>query len=103
MNLDAARKVKEEDRRSRSKYLDGLVGQPVAFLCARYWYRGMLVEVGDDFVVLENARAVETTGKASDSKPNVEDPIPSQLMISMMALEIVCQPAWVWHEMPVKK
>jgi hypothetical protein len=77
--------------------LTELKGQPVAVLCARYWYRGILTAADEGAILLENARAVEETGKASGEKPSVEDPIPSSVLISLGAVEIVCQPAWVWH------
>lgn len=38
------------------------MGEPVAVLCMRYWYRGRLAEVGEDFIVLTEAKAIEETG-----------------------------------------
>jgi len=73
------------------------MGEPVAVLCMRYWYRGRLAEVGEDFIVLTEAKAVEETGPASQAEPNQEDPIPSDILIKTMAIELICQPAWVWH------
>ena len=81
------------------KFLKSLEGQPVAVMCARYWYRGILSHVEKDAIVLTNPRAVESTGPSSGNAPQHEDPIPSDLIISLNAVEIVCQPAWVWHEM----
>lgn len=80
----------------------GYKGQPVAILCARYWYRGILADVGEDHVVLSNPRAVEVTGSAQQDRPEREDPIPSDLMIRIDFMEIVCQPTWVYHEMDEK-
>ena len=77
-------------------------GQPVAILCARYWYRGILKEIGEDHVLLTNPRAVEVTGSAQQDHPEREDIIPSDLMIRIDFMEIVCQPAWVYHEMDKK-
>ncbi len=77
-------------------------GQPVAILCARYWYRGYLAEVGKDHVVLSTPRAVEVTGSASQNHPEREDVIPSDVMIRIDFMEIVCQPSWVYHEMEDK-
>lgn len=75
------------------------VGQPIAILCARYWYRGILKEVGEDHALLTNPRAVEVTGSASQDHPEREDVIPSDLMVRLDFVEIVCQPSWVYHEM----
>lgn len=74
-------------------------GQPVAILCARYWYRGVLKELGADYVLLKYPRAVEVTGSAQSERPEREDPIPSDLMIRIDFMEIVCQPTWVTHDL----
>jgi len=89
-------------KRNMSEKLSELTGQPVAFLCARYWYRGMLQEVGDDFVTLTHAYAVESTGPANQASAVTEDPIPSDLTIALGALEQICQPLWVWKDMPIE-
>ena len=77
------------------KYL----GQPLAILCTRYWYRGIVAEAGRDYVTLSHVRAVEVTGPAASASPDTEDPVPSDLTISTAAIEQFCQPLWVWHEM----
>jgi hypothetical protein len=82
--------------------LEAYKGQPIAVLCARYWYRGILKEVGKDHVLLTNPRAVEVTGSASQDHPEREDVIPSDLMIRIDFMEIVCQPSWVYFEMSEK-
>jgi len=79
------------------EYLETFVGQPIAVLCMRYWYRGRLTKIGDGFIVLSEANAVEQTGSASSQEPSQEDAIPSDVFIKTMAIEIICQPAWVWH------
>jgi hypothetical protein len=86
------------DKISLAKYK----GKPIAALCARYWYRGILSEIDDNWAVLSFARAVEVTGSATQPIPSAEDPIPSDVMVSLGAVEIVCQPLWVWHDMPIK-
>jgi hypothetical protein len=63
------------------------------------WYRGILKEVGEDHALLTNPRAVEVTGSASQDHPEREDVIPSDLMVRLDFVEIVCQPSWVYHEM----
>lgn len=75
---------------------------PIAVLCARYWYRGMLRIVGTDFIALSNVRAVEVTGPAASAFPQTEDPVPSDMYISLNAVEQVCQPFWAWPNMPIE-
>lgn len=82
---------------SLAGYLEQYKEQPIAILCCRYWYRGLLAHVSKDVVVLREPRAVETTGRASSERPDTEDPIPSDLAISTDAIEIVCQPTWCFH------
>jgi hypothetical protein len=82
----------------REAYLD----LPVAILCARYWYRGMLRVVGSDYIALSNVRAVEVTGPAATAFPQTEDPVPSDMYISLNAVEQICQPFWAWPNMPIK-
>jgi hypothetical protein len=70
------------------------IGQPVAILCARFNYRGILSKVCDDCVVLAQARAVESSGASNSERPNSEDPIGSSVIISLNAVELVYQPNW---------
>ena len=70
------------------------IGQPLAILCARFNYRGLLSTVGEDFVVLAQARAVESSGASSQDRPSNEDPIGSSVVISLNAVELVYQPNW---------
>jgi hypothetical protein len=78
-------------------------GKPAAILCARYWYRGVVAEVGKNYIHLTNVRAVEVTGAANTEHPQTEDPVPSDMLISSDAIEQVCQPTWAWFEMPGEK
>jgi hypothetical protein len=75
------------------------IGQPVAILCARFNYRGILSKVTDDCVVLAQARAVESSGASNSEKPNSEDPIGSSIIISLNAVEIVYQPQWSFFDL----
>lgn len=75
------------------------VGQPVAILCARFNYRGILSKVTDDCVILAQARAVESSGASSSERPNSEDPIGSSVIISLNAVELVYQPNWVFSSL----
>jgi len=70
------------------------LGQPVAVLCARFNYRGILSAVGQDYLVLAQARAVESSGASSQERPSNEDVIGSSIVISLGAVEIIYQPNW---------
>jgi hypothetical protein len=70
------------------------IGQPVAILCARFNYRGILSKVTDDCCILAQARAVESSGASNSEKPNSEDPIGSSVIISLNAVELIYQPNW---------
>lgn len=72
------------------------IGEPVAVLCARYNYRGVLSKVTEDCLVLAQARAVETSGQSSNAVPDTEDVIGSSVVISLGAVELVYQPNWVF-------
>lgn len=76
--------------------LKRMLGEPVAIFCARYIYRGILAEVGTDSVRLTTPFAVEVSGRATRESPETEDSIPSDLIISLGSVEIVCQPTWAF-------
>jgi hypothetical protein len=74
--------------------LAAYLGQHLAVLCARFNYRGILSAVGNDFLVLAQARAVESSGDSAQERPSNEDPIGSSVVISLNAVELVYQPNW---------
>jgi hypothetical protein len=73
-------------------------GEPVAILCCRYWYRGIVADVGDNVVTLTNPRAVEITGVSTGARPSREDPIPSDIHVALASVELVCQPTWCFAD-----
>ena len=75
------------------------IGQPLAILCARFNYRGILSVVGEDYVVLAQARAVESSGASSQERPSNEDPIGSSVIISLNAVELIYQPVWCFFSL----
>ena len=75
-------------------YLLKFIGQPVAILCVRYKYRGIVREVGDDYCVLSNAFAVISGDASLAEAPMREDATISDLFISIDSIEIVHQPVW---------
>ena len=74
--------------------LAAYLGQPLAVLCARFNYRGILSAVGNDFLVLAQARAVDSSGASAQERPSNEDTIGSSVLISLNAVELVYQPNW---------
>lgn len=79
--------------------LTQFIGQPIAILCARFNYRGILSSVGEDHVVLAQARAVESSGASSQERPSNEDSIGSSIIISLNAVELVYWPNWCYHDL----
>ena len=77
-----------------AQLLQEYLGQPIAILCARFNYRGILSKITDDCVVLAQARAVESSGASNNERPNSEDPIGSSVVISLNAVELIYQPNW---------
>ena len=51
--------------------LDSLLGERVLLMCAGYFYEGKLIGVNNDFVKIDDAHIVYSTGKWSDK--NYED------------------------------
>jgi hypothetical protein len=81
---------------SMAVVLQEYIGQPVAVLCARFNYRGILSKVCDDCLVLAQARAVESSGASNSERPNSEDPIGSSVIISLNAVELIYQANWTF-------
>jgi hypothetical protein len=79
-----------------SDILKDYIGQPVAILCARFNYRGILSKVTRDCVILAKATAVESSGRSNSEKPNSEDVIGSSVVISLNAVELIYQPNWAF-------
>lgn len=101
MAKKAFSRVKPEDSvgTNMAKVLEEYIGQPLAVLCARFNYRGILSKVGDDCLVLAQARAVESSGASASDRPNSEDPIGSSVVISLNAVELIYQPNWCFHNL----
>jgi hypothetical protein len=90
------KKPEVKGKASISETLEQFVGQPIAVLCARFNYRGILSYVGADHLVLAQARAVESSGASSQERPSNEDPIGSSVIISLNAIELVYWPNWAF-------
>jgi hypothetical protein len=79
--------------------LTQFIGQPIAILCARFNYRGILSSIGEDHVVLAQARAVESSGASNQEKPTTEDPVGSSVIISLNAIELFYWPNWAFSSL----
>ncbi|MEM5810466.1 MAG: hypothetical protein QXP66_01025 [Candidatus Aenigmatarchaeota archaeon] len=80
-----------------AKYLSQFINEPISILCARYWYRGIVKEVGKDAVILAQPYVIEETGPVTDEKPKYESEIPSDILVSFEAIELICRPTWTFH------
>ena len=76
------------------------VGHPISVLCARYHYRGILSEVGDESLTLAQVCIVEQSGPAKGEAPSVEDAMGSSMVISYGAIECISQPNFVFAPLP---
>ena len=77
-------------------------GQPVAVICNRYVYRGLVSGIGSDHFVLEKPWAIPGTGKCQAEKAADEEPIGSSIAIRYSAIEIVFQPDWAFAPLEVE-
>jgi len=75
-------------------------GQKCAVLCARYQYRGVLVNVNPECMVLADATAVEVSGQTNSDQPQTEDAISGAVTIKNDAVEIIYQPQWCFAALP---
>ncbi len=77
-------------------------GQPVAVICNRYVYRGLVSGIGSDHLVLEKPWAISATGKCRADKAADEEPIGSSIAIRYSAIEIIFQPDWAFAPLEVE-
>ena len=84
----------EAESKVSGEALKRFLGQKCAVLCCRFQYRGVLTEIGKDYIILADARAVEVSGPCNGAAPPTEDPIGSSVIIMLGSIEIVYQPNW---------
>jgi hypothetical protein len=77
-----------------AKFAGNFIGEKVAVIAARYQYRGILVAVMPDCIVLSPAMAVETSGQTERDAPETEDSTSGFVCIKSDAVEILYQPRW---------
>lgn len=76
----------------------GFVGKAVVIWCARYTYRGILAEVGEECLVLKQPWMIEIAAMANGEKAQAEDRLFSDLVINLGAIEQVQITRWAGHE-----
>jgi hypothetical protein len=85
------------------EYLSKLVGQNVAIGGTRYTYRGKVVDVSDDGVVLDEVFMVEEVESSTSSEVKEEDKVPGKMFVAFGGVEKIFQPSWVSSKGKVKK
>ena len=88
---------KDMNGKTMGEALQAYIGQPVSIICARFNYCGIVSSVGQDYVILANAHAIEESGPSSGERPVTSDCITSSVVISLAAVVIVMQPRWCFH------
>jgi hypothetical protein len=90
----------EMGRAETSALLNTYVGTYVYLVCARYGYRGIVVGVTDQFVVLHAACVVQQAGHTSDPTVRSEDPFTHPVTVNLQAVEVCCQPKFAFAPQP---
>lgn len=71
-----------------------LIGKPVAVLCQRFYYRGILAKMDLNGIVLSKARAILNSGPSAGDTPVSEETIGRPVFIMRQSIELVFQPNW---------
>lgn len=78
------------------EYLTSLKGQSIAIWAYRWVYRGKVLEVKDDGVLLDEAFIIEVTGATTDSGVVCEQKVEEgKLFIPFGSFESIAQPTFV--------
>ena len=70
------------------------MGQAVAVLCPKWFYRGVVKNVGGGVLTLFPAFAVSISGAATSTIPLEECSVSGDVFIPLAAMEMLCQPPW---------
>jgi len=79
----------EEAKKNVSKqmFLAEMIGDPVFIMCIRYAYRGTVVSVSSDGIILKDATVVFGSGALSNKKASNEEALPGINFIALDAIE----------------
>lgn len=67
--------------------LESLLGETVMVWCLNYIYRGKLIGVNTDDILLEDASVVYETGELKAPEPATQEPLPGQWYIRTSVIE----------------
>ena len=81
----------------------GWINRYVAVWSFNWVYRGYLEKVGDEFLILKDAHAVEITGDVNTKAPTAETSIPSDLLITLNSIENICIPTWASFDAKIRE
>ena len=76
-------------------YLATKIGQPVALMCTRYQYHGIVETVEDNFLVLNPVRSILFSGEATREKPQRVEMIHGSVTIPLSSIEMNWEPKWL--------
>ena len=82
---------------NKKEYLESKKGEAVMLTCVRFYYRGIVADVGDDGVLLSHPTMVFEESSYTTVKPKEEYPIPSDLWVAFDSIESICQPTWCFY------
>ena len=82
---------------TKKEYLLSRKGEAVYLNCARWGYRGIVEEVGDDGVLLSHPFMIFDSNSYTTEKVKEEYVIPSDILICLDAVEVICQPTWAFY------
>ena len=85
------------------KYFEARKGEPIAILCARHWWRGIIADVQDDGVMLADTILVYETGKMDGATPKSDEACGTDTFLSYGAIELFGQFPWCFHGYDKKK
>ena len=81
----------------KKKYFESKKGEAVAILCSRYWWRGIIAEVGENEVVLADTFLVYEAGPMDGAKAKSEEACGTDTLVSFDAIELAGQFPWAFY------
>lgn len=71
----------------QKNFLSEMIGDPVFLMCIRFSYRGTIVSVSDEGIVLKDAFVIFNTGNLSNKKAVNEEALPGLNFIASDSIE----------------
>ena len=81
---------------TKVEYLTSKIGEAVFLNCVRWGYRGIVREVSSEGVLLSHPYMIFDSDSYTGPKVKEEFEIPSDLYVSLDAIEVICQPVWAF-------